>query len=107
MRRALAELKRALGAIQRSVAAAKRDAAWDFGRNPYRGVTEKRIRRELEGNVAEQRRVMAELKRVIDDWSGPSRAAARKGGKPSKRAGRGGGGGGDGWGAVQRELFEL
>jgi hypothetical protein len=85
MREALAELDRAFRAIRRSIGQAKRDPAWGFSRNPYRGPLETRIRREMEEDLEDQRRELAELKCTIDAWSRSWEAPARK---PRKQAGR-------------------
>jgi hypothetical protein len=98
MRGALSELNRALRAIQRSLTEAKRDPAWGFRKNPYRGALEKRIRREMEESAAEQRAILADLKRILEEWSRPWHAPAKK---PRKR-GRGERYGGE---AVQADLF--
>ena len=98
MRGALSELNRALRAIQRSLGAAKRDPAWRFSKNPHRGPLEKRIRCDIEQNVAEQRAILAELKRILESWSRPWRPSARK----SRKRGRGERYGGE---AVQADLF--
>ena len=93
MRLALVELNRAFRAIQRSLGAARRDPAWGFSRDPYHGPLEKRVRRELEESLYEQRRVLAELKQTLDEWSRP-RPASKKRNKHSgplknSKAGRG------------------
>jgi len=84
MRAALAELNRAFRAIQRSLGQAKRDPAWGFSRNPYHGPMEKRVRREMEESLSEQRWVLADLKRRIDDWSRPWHPPEKKAGRLSK-----------------------
>jgi hypothetical protein len=84
MREALAEIGRALGAIQRSIIEAKRDPAWGFTRNPYHGPLEKRVRRELEESLDQQRWMLDDLKRTIDGWARSLEAASKK--KPGKRA---------------------
>lgn len=86
MRTALAELKRALKAIQRSLTQAKRDFAWGFTRNPYHGELEKRIRRAMEEDLAIQRDQIADNKRILDDWSRPWSPTPRKTRKTSRRA---------------------
>lgn len=89
IQRALGELNRALQVIQRSIQEAKRDPAWGFARNPYRGPLEKKVRRETEAILSEQRWVLAELKRTLDDWSRPWHPRPRKQGKPAKKPGDG------------------
>jgi hypothetical protein len=84
MRAALAELNRALRAIHRSLGEAKRDPAWGFSRTPYHAPMEKRIRREMEEDLAEQRWVLADLKRTLDDWSRPWHPPVKKTKKQSK-----------------------
>jgi hypothetical protein len=83
MRRALAELNRAFRAIQRSLGEAKRNPAWGFSRSPYHGPMEKRLRQEMEERLAQQRWVLADLKRIIDRWTRPWHPPARKPGKQS------------------------
>jgi len=87
IQRALGELNRALQVIQRSIQEAKRDPAWGFARNPYRGPLEKKVRRETEEILSEQRWVLADLKRTLDDWSRPWHPRPRKQGKPAKKPG--------------------
>jgi hypothetical protein len=81
MREALAEMGRALRAIQRSLAEAKRDPAWAFTRSPYHGPLEKRIRRELEESLDQQQWMLRDLERVIDEWSRSWEAPLRNPGK--------------------------
>jgi hypothetical protein len=64
---ALAEIQRGLRAIQRSIREAKYDPAWRFSRGENRIPVEKRVRREMEQSIAEQRWVLADLKRTLDD----------------------------------------
>jgi len=78
MRGALAELNRAFRAIQRSLGAVRRDPAWGFSRDPYHGAMEKRVRREMEESLAQQRWVLADLKRTLDDWSRPWHPPVKK-----------------------------
>jgi hypothetical protein len=81
---ALADFNRALRAIQRSLREAKSDPAWGFSRKPHHEQIERQIRCELEGSLFRQRRVLADLKRVIDDWSRPWHPPAKKPRKQSK-----------------------
>jgi hypothetical protein len=86
MRDAIAEIKRALRAVQRGMTEARRDPAWGFTRNPYRNKMEDEIRRDINRDLFDQRHVLAELKRRIDDWSRPGYApAAQPRGKPAGR----------------------
>lgn len=85
VRLALAEINRAFRTIQRSLGAAKRDPAWGFSRNPYRGATEKRVRHEMEQSLSEQRLLLSDLERIIDDFSRPWHPPVRK---PRKRSGQ-------------------
>ena len=84
IRGALADFNRAFRAIQRSLGEAKRDPAWGFSRNPYHDPMEKRIRREMEESLSRQRRVLADLKETIDDWSRPWHPPVKKPRKQSK-----------------------
>jgi len=84
MKGALAELNRAFRAIQRSLGKAKGDPAWGFSREAYHGPMEKRVRRELEESLSQQRWVLAELKRTLDDWSRPWRQPVKKPRKQSR-----------------------
>jgi len=78
MRKAVEELKRSLRAIQRTIREGKRNPAWSFTQYRDRAPLEKSIRREMESNLAEQRQVLAHLKRTLDDWSSPAKPPARK-----------------------------
>ena len=78
LRAALAEVNRAYRALRRSIGEAKRDPAWGFCQNPYHGPLEKRIRRDIEADLANQRSVLREHKRILDDWSRPWVPPARK-----------------------------
>jgi hypothetical protein len=83
IRGALADFNQALRAIQRSLQEAKRDPAWGFSRNTGHDPMEKRIRRELEESLSHQRRILADLKATIDDWSRPWHPPIKK---PRKRS---------------------
>lgn len=111
MARALADFNRAFRAIQRSVAQAKSDPAWGFSRNPYHGQIEKRIRRELEEALADQRCALSDLKRIVDDFSRPWHPPAkrrRRQSQPSKRPEAGHRGDhNDSPRPVQAELFQF
>lgn len=85
MRGALAELKRALRSIQRSLRDAKQDPAWAFSVNTNRAALEKSIRREIKADLAEQREVLARLQSTLKEWSRPRKPPARKSKTPSKR----------------------
>ena len=84
MRAALEELNRGLRAIQRSIRGAKRDPAWGFSQTKNRAPVEKRIRREMEESIFQQRWVLANLKRTIDEWSRPWHPPAKKSNKQPK-----------------------
>jgi hypothetical protein len=84
MHGALEELNRAFRAIQRSLGQAKRDPAWGFTRNTYHGPMEKRIRREMEESLSQQRSALADLKRTLDQWSRPWHPPAKKPRRQSK-----------------------
>jgi hypothetical protein len=71
MRAALRELNRALRAIQKSLTVARRDFAWGFARTPYHGELERRIRRDMQGDLSNQRALLADFKQLLDDWSQP------------------------------------
>lgn len=75
---ALEELNRGLKAVQRSIREAKHDPAWRFSQTENRAPLQKRLRRELEQSIAEQRWVLADLKRTLDDWSRPWHPPAKK-----------------------------
>jgi hypothetical protein len=102
MRDAVAELKRALRAVQRGLTEAKRDPAWGFSRHPYRGALEKEIRRDINRNLIEQREVLESIKCTLDDWSRRGYAPAAQPGR--KSAGRGKS---RNPAAVQTELFNF
>jgi hypothetical protein len=78
MRAALAELRLAFRALRRSIGDAKRDPAWGFCQAGSRARLEIRVRRELEGSLAEQRWVLADLQSTLTQWSSSRPAPARK-----------------------------
>lgn len=84
LRNALEELARALRTIQRSITQAKLDPAWDF-RLPkrHRAPLEKRLRREMERSLADQRWALADLKRILSDWSRPWHPPSKKARQPT------------------------
>jgi hypothetical protein len=84
IRGAVADLHRAFRAIERSLREAKTDPAWGFSRKTCDSSMEKQIRRELEEGLSYQRRVLADLKETIEDWSRPWRPPVKKPGKRSK-----------------------
>jgi hypothetical protein len=63
---------------------AKRDPAWGFSRNSCHALMEKRIRREIEESISRQRRILADLKRTIADWSRPWHPPVKKPRKQTK-----------------------
>ena len=77
MQDAVRELKRALRAIQRTIQEGKRDPAWSFTQLRDLAPLEKSIRREMEMDLAQQRRVLQEQKRMLDDWSRPKKPASK------------------------------
>ncbi len=78
MRATLAELKQAWQAIQRSMANAQRDPAWNFSRARNTAQREARVRRELERDLADQRWLLADLKRIVAAWSRPPQSQPKK-----------------------------
>jgi hypothetical protein len=84
IRGAFADFNRAIRAIQRSLVEAKRDPAWGFSRNSCHALMEKRIRREIEESISRQRRILADLKRTIADWSRPWHPPVKKPRKQTK-----------------------
>ena len=77
MREAIKELQRALRAVQWSIREAKHDPAWGFtGKNSV--AQEKSIRRQMEDDLARQRRALADLNRILEDWSRPVAPKKRK-----------------------------
>ena len=73
MRAVLAELRRAYRALQRNLAAAKKDHAWNFARLKDRSSLEARVRREMESTLALQEGHLRELEALIARWSAPPR----------------------------------
>jgi len=84
MRAAVAELKRALRAVQRSIHGAKHDSAWAFSQKTEHTKLETSIRRDMERDLSQQRFVLAELNRTLAAWSRPWKPAAPKSGKKPK-----------------------
>ncbi len=75
---ALAGIKHGLRAIQRSIREAKHDPAWRFSRSENRMALEKSVRRELQQNISQQRWMISDLKRTLDDWSRPLEPPVKK-----------------------------
>jgi hypothetical protein len=84
MRAAVGELRKALRAMQRSIRSAKGDPAWGFSPTANHTALEKRLRRELEESISQQRWVLADLQSTLDAWSRPWSSPARRSGKQRK-----------------------
>jgi len=69
MRGALDEVNRTLRAIQSSLALSKKDPAWGFSLSPNHDPLEKRLRRQMETELASQKWVLADLKKILESWT--------------------------------------
>lgn len=78
MRDAVEELRRALRAIQRSIREGKRNHAWRFTQCRDLAALQRVVGREMEASLAEQRQVLAEMKRTLDDWSRPAKQTKKQ-----------------------------
>jgi hypothetical protein len=78
MRAVLAEVRRSLHALLRSLSGAKRQMAWNFAENTNRSAVEQRLRRQMERDVAIRRKQLEELDAFVASWSAPKR---KRGGK--------------------------
>ena len=85
MRAATEELRRALGAIRRSIQDVKRDHCWNFSRTQDRKHIEKRIRHEMQTHLGEQRRILSAQRQTLDDWSRPFTPRKKKKKNPKKK----------------------
>ncbi|MEP7014114.1 MAG: J domain-containing protein [Verrucomicrobiota bacterium] len=74
MQALLAELKRALFALEDSLRQARHDDAWNFARSGATPGLRERVQRELQANLRNRSARLSLLKRTIADWSRPSRA---------------------------------
>jgi hypothetical protein len=74
LRSVLAELCQAFDALQRNLRAAKKEYAWNFVRLKDRTALEKRVRRELESDLALQQDQLRQLEALIARWSAPRKA---------------------------------
>ena len=83
MRGALAEINRTLRAVQQSLGLAKKDPAWGFSLSEDHNPLEKRIRREMESELAEQKWELAGLNETLDHWSRAPEKKPKK--KPQKK----------------------
>jgi hypothetical protein len=86
MRGALEELRHSLRSLQRSIKKAKREPAWAFSQTEDHTPLAKRLRRELEEGLSEQRRVLADHRRILDDWSRPMRSPSQRPGRQQGKA---------------------
>lgn len=77
MRSVLAELRSSFNALQRNLRAAKKDPAWNFGRQQDRSVLEKRVREELESRVRWHEGFLEALDAKIAGWSAPPKVRKR------------------------------
>jgi hypothetical protein len=71
MRAVLAELTRALFALDDSLRQARDEDAWGFARSGERPGLRERVQRELEASLRTRSNRLALLKRTIADWSRP------------------------------------
>ncbi len=74
LRSVLTELCQAFDALQRNLRAAKKEYAWNFVRLKNRAALEKRVRRELESDLATQEYQLRQLEALIARWSAPRKA---------------------------------
>jgi hypothetical protein len=84
LRAVLAELRSAFNALQRNLRAARKEPAWDFVRVKNRAALEKRLRRELESELAGREDDLSRLEALIAGWSAPPKAR-KKPRKPERR----------------------
>ena len=85
MQGALAEVNRTLRAVQQKLAEAKRDDAWAFSLSHNHDPMEKRLRSEMEAELASQNWRLARLKRTLEAWSkAPEKKQPRKKVAPKK-----------------------
>jgi hypothetical protein len=73
MRAVLAEVRRSLHALLRSLSSAKRELAWNFGENQKRDVLEQKLRRQMERDIGMRKGQLQELEVFIASWSAPKR----------------------------------
>lgn len=72
MRAVLAELERALFALEDSLRQARDDDAWDFARSGAVPGLQPRVERELNATLRMRRNRLALLKQTLHEWSRPS-----------------------------------
>lgn len=85
MRAVLAELQRALFALEDTLRQARGDDAWNFARTGADADLRERIERELRGTLRSRSETLRLLKQTIAEWSGSSRPTINGSGK-SRRA---------------------
>jgi len=71
MRALLAELERALFALEDSLRQARNDDAWDFARSGAGGDLRQRVQRELQQNLRMRSSRLQLLRQTIAEWSRP------------------------------------
>ena len=84
MQSVLAELRRALNALQKSLRNARKDRAWNFARTSDHAILQSRIQRELESEEVGQKHRLADLEALLANWSRPPANRTRKS-KPHAR----------------------
>ncbi len=75
MQAVLAELERALFALEDSLRQARNDDAWDFARAGALPGLNERVRRDLEASLRIRGERLVLLKRTITEWARPTQAA--------------------------------
>ena len=85
MRAVMAELKRTLNALRRSLGQARKAPAWNFAGSADRAGLERKTRVELARDLARRRADLDELERVLESWTRtPIRRRAAKRGQPGR-----------------------
>lgn len=74
----LKETRRAVQAVLRSLSRAKKELAWNFAANANRGGLEKRLRAQMERDIAGRRTQLHELDEFIASWSRSKRKRGRQ-----------------------------
>ena len=78
MRSVVAELRRSVQALNRSLHSFKKDPAWNFSAKSDRSAFQKGLERQFQRDLATQERILGEMTRLIESWAPPSKKTRPK-----------------------------
>jgi len=78
MRAVLAELRRSLKALEKSLKDAKKDPAWDFARSKNREAVKARMEREMRSELSQAEAEYAEMRGRVRRWEEAAKPAPKR-----------------------------